>query len=347
MVSCEGVVRDINRRQSITQIQVGDGDYSFQAASRININTPLPADLKLGATVRMNGIMLYSPVSDSARRAMIDFTDVSVMPSDINGVEVLSRAPFWTPAKIWAVTGASLGVALVVFLWAALLRRRLLETMRRRVRDEVAFEATHRERLRLSRDLHDDFQQLLAGTMFRIGAAQNMMDEGDCKGAAEQLARATSSLAYTQTQLRTVLWGLGEESEGPASLSGLFRYAAERMAHWKDIVEITSAGSEPRLARMVSGSLLMILQEAVGNALTHGYATKVRVHIDFSGDALTLSITDNGVGFDTSRPVPAGHYGLNSMRERIAHLGGSISFDSTPGKGTAVTVKLTLKASEK
>lgn len=342
IVACEGNVRDINRRQSFTQIQLGEGNLSFQATVRVNINTPLPDGLKLGARLLVRGVMLYTPVDDISKRVMTDFTDVSVMPVGPDDVEVVLHAPFWTPGRIWSVTGVMLCVALIVTLWATVLRQKLLESMRRRVHDEVAFEATHRERLRLSRDLHDDFQQLLAGTMFRIGAAQNRLEENDVKGASEFLKKATDSLNYTQTQLRTVLWGLNEESEGPASLVGLFHYASERMAHWKNIVSIKSSGREPKLARSVSGSLLMVLQEAVGNALTHGYATKVEVHVKFANDALTMTVRDNGVGFDMDKIGAVGHYGLQSMKERLTHIGGTLEISSLPELGTTVIAAVPL-----
>lgn len=342
LVSCEGIVRDVNRRQQFTQIQVGEGDLSFQATVRVDINTPLPDDLRIGARIRVDGIMLYTAVDDTKRHVMTDFTDVAVMPIGPDGVLVVSRAPFWTPGRVWSVTVVVLCVALLVTLWATVLRQKLFESMRRRIRDEVAFEATHRERLRLSSDLHDDFQQLLAGTMFRIGAAQNRLEENDVKGASEFLKKATDSLNYTQTQLRTVLWGLNEESEGPASLVGLFHYASERMAHWKNIVSIKSSGREPKLARFVSGSLLMVLQEAVGNALTHGYATKVEVHIKFANDALTMTVRDNGVGFDMDKIGAAGHYGLQSMKERLTHIGGTLEISSLPELGTTVIAAVPL-----
>lgn len=345
LVECEGTVRDVNRRQQFTQIQVGEGDLSFQSTVYVNINVPLPDDLKLGAHLRVRGLMYYTAIDDRSRNVMTDFSDVSIIPNTPDDLKVISRAPFWTPGRIWAVTGAVLCAALLVTLWATVLRRKLFESMRRRVCDEVAFEATHRERLRLACDLHDDFQQLLAGTMFRIGAAENRLEEKDIEGAGEFLKKATESLNYTQTQLRTVLWGLNEESEGPASLVGLFHYVAERMAHWKGIVSITSSGREPKLARSVSGSLLMVLQEAVGNALTHGYATKVDVQVEFANDELVMTVRDNGVGFDVSKAYGAGHYGLQSMRERLSHLCGRLDISSESERGTTVvaTIPLDLK----
>ncbi len=202
MVRCAGTVRDINRRQTFTQIQLGEGDRSFQAAVRINIDKPLPKDIKLGARVLIGGIMLYSPVDDPARHVMTDFTDVSVMPMDINGVEVLSKAPFWTAGRVWMLL---LGIAFVLALVVARLRL----TMREKKLDRLEFEAIRRERLKLSYELHDDFQQLLGSCQFRLEAAAEWLGRDDEK-AKVQIEKVQRWLVYTQDLLRKRLWGMNE-----------------------------------------------------------------------------------------------------------------------------------------
>ncbi len=211
MVRCAGTVRDINRRQTFTQIQLGEGNRSFQAAVRINIDTPLPDDLKLGAKVLVGGVMLYSPVDDPVRHVMIDFTDVSVMPMDINGVEVLSRAPFWTAGRVWLLL-AGIAVAL------ALVCMKLKLTQREKQFEKLAFEAIRRERLKLSYELHDDFQQLLGSCEFQLDAAAEWLGR-DSEKAKEGIGKVQHWLVYTQDLLRKRLWGMNEklaEMEGPS-----------------------------------------------------------------------------------------------------------------------------------
>ena len=174
--------------------------------------------------------------------------------------------------------------------------------------------------------------------MFRISAALNWLAEGDSGKARAQLEKATGNLMHTQSQLRTVLWGLQEESEGPGSLIELFRYASRRMAHWEGVVEITSSGREPTLARTVAGSLLMILQESVGNAIRHGRATCVKVHVAFGENGLVLEVEDNGCGFDTA--VHARGLGLGGMDDRAKALGGTFRIESAAGRGSKVIVEV-------
>ncbi|MGN0833655.1 MAG: sensor histidine kinase [Kiritimatiellia bacterium] len=348
LVSCAGTVRDVNRRQHFTQIQLGEGNLSFQATVCLNINASLPEGMELGAKVRVTGIMLYSPVDDHSRHVMVDFTDVSVLPVDISGVEVLSRAPFWTPARIWSVTGLVVLVLAVCVIWAALLRRavvrqtaRLERSIREKHTAQVEFDAIRRERLRLSYELHDNFQQLLASCQFRLEAAATWIGRNDGK-ARQQVEKAQDGLVYTQQQLRTALWGMNEESEGPGSFRGLIDYAVGRMAHWQGVVSISSVGTEPSGVRKYSGAFLMILQEAVGNALKHGQATEIRVLLSFGAETVTMRVVDNGCGFDPETPRQTGHLGLENMRRRAAEIGGRCTFESVPARGTAVVVEVKL-----
>ena len=345
-VIAEGIVRDINRRESFTQIQISDGQRSFQVTAWIPISRQLPEDLKLGARVAVEGVMLYTPEYDLKTHAMIGFNNVSVMPLSIESVSVLSRAPFWTPGRLAALIGAILSVLFVALVWVALLRRavalkaaQLEETLRKKLRDKVEADAIRRERLRFSYELHDNFQQLLASCRFRLEALDLMLPE---KAVAEraQLEKAQTALDYTQHGLRTALWGMTEESEGPKSFTGLLKFAMGRMAHWENIVFLTVEGEEPPGARKFAGLMLMVLQEAVGNALKHGKATKVDVRLVFSKDALDISISDNGIGFNSSQSFGSDHLGLPGMKMRVASCGGKFSIESAPGRGTVVSVSL-------
>lgn len=325
-VAIEGDVRDINRRKTFMQLVVGDGGASIQCVVPFVLERPTPPELKMGARVRIAGTYVYSNVRD-ADTGKWTMELPSVLAMSEGDLVVVSRAPFWTPARFWMLIGGILMVAALLVFWV-------------RSRERAQADAVRRERLRLSHDLHDGLQQLLAGTMFRIEAAMNLLPDG-ADDAREQLEKASDSLYHTQTGLRAALWSLTEESEGPRNLSGLVRYAAGRLAHWDDVVEISFSGEERHVPSAISGEILMALQEAVGNALRHGGATKVRVKFSFLKDGLSISVRDNGCGFDVAAMTnEAGHLGIRSMRERIERLGGTLRITSEPGHGVLVAVKL-------
>ena len=346
MVVAEGVVRDINRRETYTQLQISDGNHSFQAPLNIHIDKPLPEDLRLGARVRVEGVMVYTAVDNQNTHEMIDFHTVSILPPSLHHVTILSKAPFWTPAKFLGVIGGFVAALLAALAWGLMLRRavakkteQLEATIREKVRDKIEADAIRRERLRFSYELHDNFQQLLASCRFRLEALDLLLPE-DAAAERAQLEKAQTALGYTQSGLRTALWGMTEESEGPKSFTGLLNFAMKRMAHWEGVVLLSIEGVEPPGARKFAGLLLMVVQESVGNALKHGGATRVDVKLVFGGEALSLSIADDGCGFNATMPFGTDHLGLSGMKMRVASCGGTLSIESAPGRGTTVSVRV-------
>ena len=98
------------------------------------------------------------------------------------------------------------------------------------------------------------------------------------------------------------------------------------------------------MARQHAGALLMVLQEAVANAIRHGRARKVHVAVAFEDSALEMSIVDDGVGFDqdSAEVRSPGHMGLSGMRTRVANLGGTFRIESRTGEGTRIVIRMPL-----
>jgi signal transduction histidine kinase len=98
-------------------------------------------------------------------------------------------------------------------------------------------------------------------------------------------------------------------------------------------------GTERLLKVTVSHALQRILQEALGNAQRYARATKIEVSLRFEDEAVSMTIRDNGTGFE---PQPAGDsgFGIPGMRTRVARLAGTFSLDSGEGRGTSITVRL-------
>ena len=169
--------------------------------------------------------------------------------------------------------------------------------------------------------------------MFRLKAAMNYLPK-DALESRSQMEKVKEALQHTQNGLRTTLWAMNEESEGPESLMALFGFTARRMPHWDGIVDIACEGEERKVARKNAGTLLLIMQEAVGNAIRHGSAEHVRVRLAFGEKDLVMSVIDDGTGFDVEANSGAGHYGMASMERRTTELGGKMSVWSKGGLGS-------------
>ncbi|HZS15113.1 MAG TPA: sensor histidine kinase [Candidatus Dormibacteraeota bacterium] len=195
--------------------------------------------------------------------------------------------------------------------------------------------AHEEERLRIARDIHDDpLQRLiaLARRMDRPDAADAQAREQllDVIGRLRDIARGLRPPGLDQLGLVAALRGLLAD-EGDAA-----RIAAD----------LDVAGNPVRLASAVELGAFRIVQEALYNVTRHASAHHVRVAVDYDGDALRISVADDGVGFDPEAFAGAGngsgapHLGLLGMRERATLLGGQLRLTSRAGRGTTVDVVL-------
>ena len=339
-LATEGLLRDINRRQSTTQLLVGEGDNNIQVEIPWALEDALPQALVQGATVRVTGNLVWTSIENYDEGVAMRIENVELLPVSGAAVEVIARAPFWTVRRLLMLFGGLAALFLIVFAWAVTLRRmvarrtaELGESIRARETERIEADAARRERLRLAADLHDGFQQYLAGAMFRLKAAMNYLPK-DAENSRTQLEKVKDALQHTQAGLRSTLWAMNEESEGPESLLALFGFTARRMGHWEGVVQITSEGEERPVARKSAGTLLLIMQEAVGNALKHGGAKNVRVRLAFAERELTMTVIDDGCGFDVAANTDAGHYGMASMERRTSELGGTMTVWSKGGLGS-------------
>ncbi len=348
IVETEGLLRDINRRQMTTQLLVGQEDCNLQVEIPWALEDALPANLVVGATVKVRGVLTYTSIENYEEGIFGRIENIEIIPPSPDSVVVIRKAPFFTVERLLVILAGVAALFGLLSIWTFTLKRmvikktnELAESVRQRVRVSIEADAARRERLRLAADLHDSFQQYLAGAMYRLKAAMNYLPEG-ADACRAQLEKVNDALKHTQSGLRTTLWAMNEESEGPESLIELVHFVSRRLPQWEGIVEITSEGKERKIAHNFAGTLLLILQEAVGNAINHGHASHVSVKVVFGRRGLAMLIADNGEGFNPKTARKEGHYGLSSMERRTYELGGRISITSRPGLGSTVRLSLPL-----
>ena len=302
-----------------------------------------------GAELELTGVCELDFKEETLRRgSLVTITGFNLWLRTPGDVKVLSQPSWWTPARlqlalVWA--GLIIGVGVVwIFLLRWLLRRRSerLEEVMRSHRDvELEYDSAQRERLRLAVDLHDGIKQHLAAATFRVDAAAGALPDAPA-GAATHLDTAHNTLLRTQTELEECLWGLHAVAEGPPDFVRLLHHVIASNEHWhKDAVLITLKGTPRHLPRDVAGSLLLLFQEACGNAFLHGHATHITVTVSYAAEALDLCVVDDGIGFDP-RTVPgsrAGHFGIDGMKQRMRWLGGTLQIHRHSG-GIEVHAKL-------
>jgi len=186
------------------------------------------------------------------------------------------------------------------------------------------------ERERLARELHDQAIQSLVGLKFH-------------------LAERATPVAALQAEIDEVIGALRElctDLRPPALdrlglVAALRSYAGDVSARTGLPVELRVTGGERRLSPEVELSLFRVTQEALTNAWKHAQTPTVQVDLRFDEQGVELTVTDRGRGFVVPERLgtlaEAGHFGLVSMHERMALVGGALRLSSTPGQGTTVT----------
>lgn len=187
------------------------------------------------------------------------------------------------------------------------------------------------ERRRIARDLHDGLAQELA---FISGRSRRMAAGGDTQ--AQEVAEAA---VRALDESRSAIAALSSTFEAP--LAERLADAAQTVARRAGAVVRLRLDAEITVPGEDSAALVRVVREAVTNAVRHGGATEIQVELERNGGTV-LRIRDNGGGFDVAAPPRAGvgGFGITSMRERVAELGGHIEIRSRHGEGALVEVRL-------
>jgi PAS domain S-box-containing protein len=209
---------------------------------------------------------------------------------------------------------------------------------------QVQEKAALEERQHLARELHDSVSQALFSINLTARGIESSLQK-DAADTSVALARIADLRQLTQgalAEMRALIFELRPgalEEEG--LLQALRKHAAAVQGRELLQVEVVCPGEEklPRLRPDAEEALYRIAQEALHNVVKHAKATRVEICIESGDGHFTLSVVDNGTGFDVNR-VPAGHLGLGTMGERAASVGGEYSVQSAPGHGTNVTVRI-------
>ncbi len=230
---------------------------------------------------------------------------------------------------------------------------------RARALADAVVRAAELERGRVARELHDVTAQSLAALTYQLSALEReslageggapprpalAADLGAATGAARALLEEVRTLA--ETMHPRVLDDLGlvpalhhlVRAVRRQTLDGPGAGAAPPPAVTLDVPD-----APPALAEVAALTLYRVAHEAVTNALRHGAPSHVAVRLALAADAVTLTVADDGRGFDLAdaearRPG----MGLFVMRERVALLGGRTVVDTAPGRGTRVTAAVPL-----
>jgi nitrate/nitrite-specific signal transduction histidine kinase len=231
-------------------------------------------------------------------------------------------------------------------LLAAIGRQAGLAVENARLYEQAESAAAAAERIRLARELHDAISQTLF-TASLIADVMPRLLERHPEEAQRQLVQLRRLTRGAQAEMRALLLELRPAALVEADLDTLLVHLIHAVAARADVEASLDVQEVPSLPVDVKIALYRIVQEALNNVVKHAQADHVTVTVHGSerGAGIEVHVCDDGQGFDPQE-IPADHFGVLTMRERAATIGGELEFVSTPGKGTRISVIWMNKPSE-
>jgi signal transduction histidine kinase len=205
--------------------------------------------------------------------------------------------------------------------------------------------AREEERRRLRRDLHDGLGPALTGIAFKADAARNTLRTEPAQ-ASELLGALRADTTAAIADIRRLVYDLRPPALDDLGLIGSVRQQSARLAQRPDggsvPVAISAPETLPPLPAAVEVAGYRIITEAMTNAARHSGATRIDVRLTLAGDGLCIEVCDDGGTTGGAGEAWQPGFGLISMRERAAELGGSCQAGPDPGGGGRVTARLPL-----
>jgi len=204
----------------------------------------------------------------------------------------------------------------------------------------VRFEAVLNERNRLAREMHDTLIQGCAGVS-AVLEAQSSLDETEAAAKESLLSCARTQLRATINEAREAVWDLRHANAAATAISPILNDMTRQMSNEFGVsVGYQVSGRPFDFDQSTAHDLLMVVREALHNALRHGQPTKVEVLIAFENKEFRVQVRDNGCGFDPDTALSSsnGHYGLVGIQERAKRVAGKLILRSRPGHGTELTL---------
>jgi signal transduction histidine kinase len=199
------------------------------------------------------------------------------------------------------------------------------------------------ERQRIARDLHDSVSQSLFSTTLHVRTAQHALarERLDSTGpVAEELSEIGQLTRGALAEMRALIFELRPGALAEEGLvTALTKQASALSAREGLAIEVDGPGERLPLRPEVEEQLYRLGQEALANVVKHARASSATVRIAGKDHIVSMEVADDGRGFDPAAVGP-GHFGLRSMRGRVADLRGRLQVTSAPGRGTVLRVEV-------
>jgi ligand-binding sensor domain-containing protein/two-component sensor histidine kinase len=250
-------------------------------------------------------------------------------------LEIVQRPVFYRTA--WFIAACVLCLAALIL---GIYRFRLWQI-------KMRFEAVLDERGRLAREMHDTVIQGCASVSALIEALASLLKRED-QLTQNLIEHARTQLRSTIGEAREAVWNLRRNKAAENSFGAALKGMADQIGReYRIPISCELSGRPFVLNQFATHELLMMVREALYNAVLHAKPERIEIRAAFARNDLTLEVRDDGCGFDPAaiEAHTDHHYGLVGMRERVQSVGGRFHLESARGKGTEVQIQIPRKVS--
>ena len=204
--------------------------------------------------------------------------------------------------------------------------------------------AVQEERRRISRELHDRVLQLLTTIQLRSEICLNELInkphqlERELKTIAEAAHKAATEIRTLLLEKQVVHLAAGSLGRRLKDEMEIFRARTGLKLKFECSIDAHNLPYE------VEQELYFALREGIINAIRHSRASELNLSLARNSDVCCADLRDNGVGFDRRSVAAGGGFGLKGMRERIERVGGHLTIETAPGKGTCISIEVPLRS---
>ena len=321
LIEVNGRLAATNRRNGEIWLWLESGHQMFLAHLKSGRRSSLLSRVKIGSVLRLRGVCSLMPRDTRYQGGF------AILLRSAEDVSVVAGPPWWNLQHL-----LELGFLLAALIVAGHVM--LVQILKARFRAIMA------ERARMGHELHDTLAQSFAGVSFQIQAARKIVPQSNDL-LTRHLDLALEMVRHSHSEAhRSIMMLRPKPLEEGTDLHSAIQAALEQSTAGCYLdVRFTSRGPVIRLPLIMTDTLYRVAQEGIANALRHGRPSELEVQLEYTSTSVSLSVRDNGVGFDPKTLRSQG-FGVAGMRERVRAVRGNFSVESTPGSGACVRAEI-------
>lgn len=254
---------------------------------------------------------------------------------------VIVPPPVWRTTWFWSLVFVG---AMIVIIGAT--RYAIWHKVRREMLILRQQQALERERLRIAHDIHDDLGARL--TQISLLSARSQENPVSMDKASADFERISQMSRDLVSALYETIWTVNPENDNLEALGNYLCQIVDELCASSPIrcrFHVQDLPRDIQVSSQIRHNISMAVKEAAHNAIKHSNGSEINVHVTFVGRLLSISVQDDGCGFDRTNGL-AGH-GLANMQRRLEDIGGHCYVETEPGKGTTVRIHFTIETAGK